>query len=325
LKIVPIVLSAVLVSIMTGAVCGDEVVPRVIVYSSDMPNLSEAIAHALSESMDGDLDFSVVTEPSLLSSYLGMPDTACVILATTRSIELQELIEELLAYFELGGALIGFQGALNQQSVRDLARAVFPAFGNATGSYTTKEGTPVNEYSRSGVLEGFEDLPDDFDLVGQFFIYCADSSKGVLEPDAAGRKTVLFRDKKTGAPLVLAYENDEGSRSVGFSGLFVREQASATNYYGKLIDSPVFLDLLESSLTWTLGGSTRYSRFGPNLGELMEAERVRIEELRKISAKEESSTRSRRLVILAVLWTSGVLGVGVLVYFAFVREPARRE
>ena len=127
MKTIPILLTATLLLLWTGSSYGDEVRPRVIVYSSDMPNLSVAIAATLSDTLEGDLDVIVVTEPSLLSSYLGLPDTAGVILATIKSIELQELGKQLLAYFRLGGALIGFQGALNQQNVGDLAREVFPA------------------------------------------------------------------------------------------------------------------------------------------------------------------------------------------------------
>lgn len=323
MKTIPILLTATLLLLGTGSSYGDEVRPRVIVYSSDMPNLSVAIAAALSDTLEGDLDVIAVTEPSLLSSYLGLPDTAGVVLATIKSIELQELGKQLFAYFRLGGALVGFQGALNQQNVGDLAREVFPAFGNATGSFVTKDGTPVNEYSRSEVLEGFEELPDNFDLVGQFFVYCAGPSREVIEPDAAGKRTVLFRDSKTAAPLVIAYQNDEGSRSVGFSGFFVREQENARNYYGKLLDSPVFLSLLESSLTWTLNGSSRLMAY-THSQELIESERERIQELKELSAKEESSKRTRRLLVLVVIWAMGILSVGGLVWLSFIK-PVRGD
>jgi ribosomal protein S15P/S13E len=294
--------------------------PTILIYSPSMPGFAEGIAQSLSEEMGEGFEYLPVDDPNVLSSMLSMPNVGCVILPVFVGRDVSTLIEPIITYFEGGGAVIGFQGTCAQAQAGRLAREVFPAFGNATGSPTRKNGISLNEYVGDVVVEGFQDLPGEFDLVGQFFTYPVNGSRKLIEPNPdVGEKTVLFREKKTGAPLVIAYEHPSGSRSISLTGLFVRPSETASNYYGNLLADPNFVALLSDSVGWTVGGATRSSRFESDRAGLMEDEKDRIEDLLAHSEKARKDQENRRTLLLAVSW---VLGIGAslgLVYVGFFR------
>lgn len=301
-------------------VAGEGMSPNVLVYSRDMPGFVEEIAAELGNIMEG-YEFVAVTDPSLMSSLLAMPDTACVVLVVMKGIEIEQFIDPLKTYFAEGGAAIGFQGCLGVKTAGDIARVVFPVFGNGTGSFKVKGDSVVNEYVRDEALEGFEDLPEAFDLLGQFFVYSQNASRAPIDPEVRdGRRTILYRDRQTSAPLVIAYENAAGSRSIAFTGMFVREVESARNYYGKLLEDPLFLSLLTDSLAWTVDGRTRFSLYQDNYLELIQQEADREAELRESADKAGADRARRRLMILGVSWAFGLAAVATLVYVGFLRK-----
>ena len=300
------------------ALGGEPDKPKILVYSAEMPGFAGAIADALQQTLGEEYNFTVVTDPSLLSALLPMPDTACVILAVMGGREVRDLVDPLVAYFENGGAAVGFQGCCSLGQAGEIARYVFPVYGNATGAGALKEGRPVNEYVRDQVLPGFSDIPDRFDLIGQFFVYSSDLSRHPIEPSPVNGETYpLFRDPKTNAPLVLAYENQAGSRSVALTGCFVRPMESARNYYGKLVGDPLFVSLLTDSVKWTLEGKTRYSAFQGKWQELIREEKERIDALRRRAEERSSRSRKNRLVLLTVSWVLGLAACGLILRKGF--------
>lgn len=299
---------------------------EVLIYSTAMTGFAQGISEVLKADLGDQYDFTVVNDSSVLRSLLPMPNVACVILPVYVRQELSGLVDPLDTYFKEGGALIGFQGCCSQAQAEKLAQEVFPAFGNATGTPTMKNGIPVNQYIRDRALEGFGDLPDEFDLIGQFFTYPSNMSRKLIEPEpVTGHRWVLYREGKSGAPLVIAYENDVGSRSISLTGCFVRSQESAKNYYGKLLASPDFVSLLEDSLLWTVRGSTRYSTFSEELDDLIKGQKEHLEALRAHAADVEGSRKGRRAALLTISWLLGLGGVAVLIYVGFFRGPQRVE
>jgi len=295
---------------------------EVLIYSTGMTGFAQGISEALEADLGDQFDFIVVNDSSVLQSLLPMPNVACLILPVYVRQELSGLIDPLGTYFKEGGAMIGFQGCCSQGQAGKLAREVFPAFGNATGTPTMKNGIPVNQYVRDQALEGFGDLPEEFDLLGQFFTYPSNISRKLIEPQPeAGHKWVLYRERKTGAPLVIAYENDVGSRSISLTGCFVRSQESARNYYGKLLESPNFLSLLEDSLLWTLKGSTRYNTFSQDLSDLVKRQKEHLEALRAHASDAERTRRGKRTALLTISWLLGLIAIALLVYEGFFRGP----
>ncbi len=299
--------------------------PKVLIYSSGMPGLAQGLRDLL-ESRTEAAEFMVLERPSQLSSLLAMPDVSCVVLAVMAGSEIKTLVDPLYQYFQNGGALIGFQGCGDTKQVGILATQVFPVFGNSTGSPVMKEGRPVNEYVRDQSIEGYFDVPRSFDLVGQFFSYSTNATRHQIDPSPAlGLKTVLFRESKTNAPLVVAYENPNGSRSVCFAGCFVRSQETEKNYFGRLLEDPNFIQLITDALNWTTQGATRSSRYQSIYQDLIRSESDRVEDLLATAEKSERDRRNQRVLLLSLAWAAGIIAISVLAYFGFVkggRAPA---
>ena len=318
-----LLLALVVVIWLSPAIGADLQRPTILVYSADMPGFASRIANALQEHFGSGYNFTVVSDPSLLSALLPMPDTACVILAVMGGREVRDLVDPLVAYFENGGAAIGFQGCCSQAQADGLARSVFPIFGNSTGAGVVKDGRPVNEYVREQTLPDFSDLPDHFDLIGQFFTFSADLSRRPVSPKPQrGHVYTLFKDSKSGAPLVVAYENEEGSRSVSLTGCFVRPMQGARNYYGKLVDDPLFVSLLEDSLNWTLKGKTRYSSFRERWPGLIQSEKDRIAQVRKSAEEREMQLRRSKMLALSLSWVGGLAACLLILRWGF--RPTRK-
>lgn len=317
-------LLVVLLIFLVDCTFAEEGKSSVLIYTSEMTGFADGIAETLMEDFGDECEFIVLDDPSLLSSLLSMPDVKCVVLPVFVGQEVTTVIEPLCTYFESGGALIGFQGCCGQAQTGRLARDVFPIFGNSTGSPVMKEGIPVNEYVRDATIEGFENLPDEFDLLGQFFTYAANISRKLVEVHPAeGQKTVLYREKKTNAPLVVAYENLRGSRSVCFSGCFVRSREDARNYYGKLLDDQIFVRMLGDALSWVMKGSTRFSEFGSNYSELIQAEKDRLAGL-LVHAESEAEKRERgKGIMLLASWVMGIAASIGLIYLGFLRTRGK--
>jgi len=311
--------SLILTFLPTCCVAGD-FIPTVYVYSGDMPGFGEELVELLDGSIEG-FEFVAIGDPTLLSSLMPMPDTACIVLAVMKGKEVETLITPLITYFMEGGALLGFQGCLSLNTVGELARVGFPVFGNATGPFTVKGGVPVNEYVRGEDVPGFADLPDQFDLLGQFYAYSANSSKDPVDPrPATGSKRVVYRDESTGAPMIVSYENDAGSRSISLAGFFVRPTETARNYYGKLLGDPLFKDLMVDCISWTLDGATRAKRFATTYEDMIADERERRQGLIQTAERNKSDLQRRRMLLLAIAWAVGVVSMVGLVYLGFFRN-----
>jgi hypothetical protein len=304
----------------TATCIAGEFNPTVYVYSGDMPGFGEGIVEVLNGSIDG-VEFVTVDDSTLLSSFMSMPDTACVILAVMKGKEVETLITPLLTYFEGGGAIIGFQGCMSMNTAGDLATKVLPIFGNATGSFTLKDGIPINEYVRDVSISEFENLPEKFNLLGQFFIYSANSTKDMIDPlPDSGVNRVLYRDKKTGAPLIAAYESETGSRSISLTGFFVRSTETARNYFGKLLGDPLFADIMTDSVKWTLGGTTRSSTYESTYEDLIQNERERTRNLIETAEKNKSDAQSRKGIYLLLAWVLGIAAMAGLIYIGFIKK-----
>jgi len=298
--------------------------PKILVYSYDMPGFGRGVAEILQGRLGEQVELVVLEDPSELSALMSMPEVGCVVLAVMSGNEVKTLVDPLVAYFSQGGAAIGFQGCCVEQQVGRLSRDVFPAFGNATGSGSVKDGVPVNEYVRDASLEAFSDLPDQFDLLGQFFTYPANASKSVIEPQIAeGSRMVLFRDKKTNAPLVIGYETAAGSRSVSFTGCFVRSQETAKNYYGNLLQEPRFQALIGDAVDWAMQGSTRHAQHSSTIGEMVREEKERLDALRNHALSAKNERQRKKLIFLVLAWALGLIAVFGLLYQAFLRRTPR--
>ncbi len=294
--------------------------PIIVVYDGSMRVLAQGVAAALNASCVQGEEIIVASDPSLVGSLLALPNVKCLILTSVAPGDLTALVEPVTEYFRSGGSAIGFYGCSWQTQVGDLARLVFPAFGNTTGSGVRKAGTYVNEYVRADRLEGFADgLPDSFDVVGQFFAYASDQDKKLVDVQALpGKRTVLFREKKTGAPLVIAYEGERGGRSATFTGLFLREQPTAESYYGKLLEQPEFQVLLADAYRWVCEGNVRFHAYSANYHEVVAQREKTQDELLARSQGRARSQRMRRMVLLGIFWALGLICIAAMIRWSFL-------
>lgn len=296
--------------------------PLVIVYDGTSKGLAEGVAAILNSSPSQGEEVVVVTDPSIAASLLALPNVKCLVLTSVASGDLTPLVEPVIEYFQSGGSAIGFYGCSWQTQVGDLARSVFPVFGNTTGSGTRKAGAYVNEYVKADRLAGLgESLPDSLDLVGQFFAYASDKNKKPIDVEPlAGSRTVLFREKKTGSPLVIAYEGEHGGRSAALTGLFLREQPTAESYYGKLLEQPEFRSLLTDAYRWVSEGNVRFQTYSASYQEVI-GQREKAE--RELIARSEDKRQSRstaRMALLGILWALGLVCIAVMVRWSFLKH-----
>jgi hypothetical protein len=124
--------------------------------------------------------------------------------------------------------------------------------------------------------------------------------------------TVPYRDQETGSPLVLAYQNEKGGRSVALPGIWVIPSERLDVYYGKLVEEPNFVQLFTNSVLWAAKGSSRYEEVQQDLDQkIMDAE-TRQDRLKEEADEARREEKTRRQVILAVLWAAGLVGCAVI-------------
>ncbi len=318
----PISLCAVAILLVAAPSYCVEFRPLVVVYDGTMDGFAQGVTAILNSSSSQGEEFVVLTDPSLAASLLALPNVKCLVLTSVGSGDLTALVQPVVEYFRSGGSTIGFYGSSWQTQVGDLARSVFPAFGNATGSGTRKAGAYVNEYVRGDRLAGFgESLPDSFDLVGQFFAYAGDKDKKPIDVETGtGSRTVLFRERKTGSPLVIAYEGEHGGRSATLTGLFLREQPTAESYYGRLLEQPEFRSLLADAYRWVSEGNVRFQTYSASYQEVISKRGKAQDELVARSEEKRQSRKTSWMVLLGVFWALGLACIAAMVRWSFLKH-----
>lgn len=298
--------------------------PMVLVYDRGLPEMAEGVASILREAATGEMDFLVLEDPVELSSMLGLPNIRCLVLTSVSSSDLVPVAEPVIGYFEAGGSAIGFHGSCWESQLGDLARIVFPVYGNSTSLGARKDGLSVNEYVRESGLGGIgENLAEGFDLVGQFFAVPRNVEKELVHPiPPSGTKTVLYRDRETSAPLIVAYEGSGGGRSVAFAGLFVRNNPKAGNHYELLLAQPEFRSLLTDSFDWCIEGNARYNSYAESYDDIIAGKRKESEDLIARSEARDAEREGKRRTLLLLSWIMGIGAIVGLSYWTFGRRAA---
>jgi hypothetical protein len=205
-------------------------------------------------------------------------------------------------------------GACCSMDLEPLATTIFPVRGNATGRGGNVGDDFGNEYVLSDPMEEISGgLPESFIITQEMFIYRSGAG-GPIEPAVgAGTLNVVYRDAKTGAPLLVAYESEFGGRSVAFPGCYVFSVERLPFYWGKLVENEEFRTLLKQSITWAMDGSGRFADLHPSIeARLMEEEASRQA---VIDAGEDAQARARsnRLLVLVGLWAVALVFQAFLV------------
>ena len=206
-------------------------------------------------------------------------------------------------------------------SAGELAKDVFPTFSNV--SILSNPRSRVRTYVADGRSDISSGVPDSFQLPAMGIYLCADKKKTYLpncEKKFPQGTTVLYRDQETGSPLVVAYNNENGGRSVAYAGVSVVSSPRVDIYYGKLVDNENFTKLFLNSLEW-VSQSSRFPRMTSNLSQTLQMAQEDKQRLREEAVRASRQRANRRTILLAVAWTLGLASCAVIVKKTILVPP----
>jgi len=251
-----------------------------------------------------------------------LPNTACIVIYSDNARQLEGLETSLLAFFKNGGALVGIREiCFKHRGLERLVSVVFPTFANASVKQTGMAKKRVRTYVAVEPGEIGQGLPDRFDLVSMGTYYCADEDGNYLR--IPGNYRVAYMDGEIGAPLVVVAESDRGGRSVGMPGIWVVKASRVDIYYGNLFSDENFVRLFTNSVVWAMESpwfKDKGLKMQERMAEMKEEEETLAEDLERI----ERAKKSRRTIVLAVLWVIG-LGACAVIAKKTILVPLEEE
>ena len=111
----------------------------------------------------------------------------------------------------------------------------------------------------------------------------------------------------------MAYENDNGGRSVAFPGVWVIPSSRLDVYYGNLVADENFGKLFTNSVLWAAKGSTRFTEVQKDLDEKIEDAKGKQERLKEEAEQARKREETQRLLMLVGVWVVGLIICAVVV------------
>jgi hypothetical protein len=301
--------------------------------------------------MAGKAEIVLVGDQDLMNTLLYFPQVkAVVVYLTTWELNANRIVPSLLWYFNEGGGIVGIGNAGHGDVTNILNGSVFPIFGNqyeqVTPTFYCKNDvtgeevqtpTPrcqagwtrvlkrVTLYQKENDHEIAAGVDSDFSMASARYIIHKDTS--VVPPQfewlkpTKGSYTMVFKDPRNEAPLVVVYE--EKGTSVTFAGgdqISVREEDDT--YFGTFVDDPNFRKLLQNSVYYAWNKETKYEEAMTNAKAefaKMEQEKKDLAQRVEDSQKSERTSKLLRSVLLIVV---GLVMIVAIAYWAFI-IPAR--
>lgn len=124
---------------------------------------------------------------------------------------------------------------------------------------------------------------------------------------------MLYRERLTGIPLVVAMESEWGGRTVSLPGCYVVDYDRLPFYWVRLVENEEFRELLKRSVVWAMAGNGRFDRLYPSVEERLEEERARLDSVIEAGADLRAGEAQRRVMVIVAVWTIAVLFQGYLV------------
>lgn len=286
--------------------------PIVLVYGGGDNEFAAMFAELIDGDERVDADILVVASPEAVRLASAMPNVACIVIYADHRDDLMYLPPILPAFFEAGGGLVGMTEVCNEPSAMELATEIFPIRGNYTlkpPPGTKRAFTYVLDQDMDMDMEIADGLPEAFDVLSIGTYASVDSEGNPV--GIPGKHQVVYRDSRTGVPLVLAHQSEMGGRAVAMPGIMVVKNQRVDVYYGNLFINENFTRLLTNSIVWAMGNS-RFTRLEQDLDEkinefnsIQENQRVRSDEIKR-------ERRARRTYFLIAFWAAGLTVCGII-------------
>jgi hypothetical protein len=309
--------------------CRDDTMP---LGYREMMKFSSALAQTIRTELGEEYEVYACTSMSELKQFLLLPQAIVLVSSYVGSSENNSTLP-FDRYFEDGMGMVGFNHLCRTEYVGDMARSIFPVFGNSStmGSMTFLDGQWIRmrTYTKTDRHMISEGLPEEFTIPDYELNFCLRSDGKHVEGwplPSEGSYCVVFstvgRDspyKDKLLPGVIAYENE--GRSVSFPGFYGSELAGVSSYE-KFVNQSNFMKLISGAVLWTSqSGVARRDRLGANFDRILEDLGNRAtEENREIKAwVSERSTR--KIITQIAIIAMGTVSVALVSYLAFISRP----
>lgn len=289
-----------------------ELKPVILVYTGNDPGFAEMLGDVIEADDAIASEVQVVETPDILSVAAALPQTECIIVYASNQAEMEGLEDPLIAFFEQGGGLIGMRDICYEPYAADLAVEVFPTHANDSVQQLSPRETRARTYVLEEDSEITSGLPEQFPLLSMGTYFSADSEGNYLEIRDVEYE-VAYVDQETGSPLVLAYVNEHGGRSVALPGIWTIPNARVDIYYGNLLQDENFVNLFSNMVLWAAKGSSRFPGIQPDLQEKIEEAKGRADRLKEEAEEARRRENTRQLIFLVAIWAGGLLVCGVII------------
>jgi len=344
--IVPVIVFSIFLAVI-GPCLGANLSDRkiVLVYCRDdtmplgyreMMKFSSALAENLRVGLGDEFEVYACTSMSELKQFLLLPQVVALVSSYVGSNEYNTTLPFEMFFLD-GMGMVGFNHLCSTQYVGDLARSIYPVFGNSStkGSMTFVDGEWIRmrTYTKTGQHMISEDLPEEFTIPDYELNFCLRSDgkhdQGWPLPPEGSYCVVLStvgRDSPYGdkaLPGVIAYENQ--GRSVSFPGFYGSELAGVSSYE-KFVNQSNFVKLVSGAVVWaSQSGLARRDRLVPTFNKTLEDLKKSEEEENKEISAWVSARSARKIFTQIAIIIVGAVSAVLVSYLAFFSKPEVNE
>ncbi len=292
--------------------------PKIVVYGGTNQEFAEMLASVINNDTRIEAETLVASTPKGVSLATALPNLRCIVIFSDNAKDLSGFKSSLIPFFEEGGGLVGIKEICYIPSAEELAKSVFPIYGNATEKELSPRKTRTRTYVVEEETEITENLPDNFEILSMGTYYSANEEGEYVE--IGGSKTVVYRDGEVGCPLVVTNQSEKGGRSVSLPGIMVVSVPRVDVYYGNIVQDEEFVTLFTNSVLWA-SGNARSQYMESDLSQRIEDADNRYEELKKAASESEKERNQSRLTMLLLVWALGIAFCGVVAWKIILPSP----
>ena len=306
----------VLMTALSGRAAAEQK-PLILIFAPDCPDYAHEIERIIQQ-IDGiqaDTDVIESADAFRLLLFLPRVKLIVVVLSHDKNYQIGSLLEW---FFDQGGGLLGIGFAASEKSVGNASREVFPIFGNnyRTGSYDRASKSFLMQHIKEEDDEISEGLGD-FVAQDQKIILSFSVKNNSYAPryPSKGEYKVLYREKTTGAPSIVKYE-DNGV-SVTFACFAGEDIERAVDYYGRFTGSPEFRKLLSNAVLWLWRNEKKYEASLQDSQAFYSSMDEHKKAVRDAALKRHRAEAASKVLRIALTIVLAVASIAVVYRFTF--------